>query len=53
MIDTINHRYIVDNETIFREMLRKILSTDELAIIIRNVNLLAREQAEAGDTTSV
>lgn len=48
-VDFDNHRYKIDNEEIFIEMLRKILSTNELGTIIRNINLLAREQIEAGD----
>ena len=48
-VDFDNHRYKIDNEEIFIEMLRKILSTNEFGTIIRNINLLAREQIEAGD----
>lgn len=48
-VDFGDHRYRIDNEEIFIEMLRKILTTNELGTIIRNINLLAREQIEAGD----
>ena len=43
-IDANNHRYRIENEKMFVEILRRILSTGELNTIIRNVNLLAREQ---------
>lgn len=46
----VNHRYRIENEKMFVEILRRILSTGELNTIIRNVNLLAREQEEIGDT---
>lgn len=48
-IDLDNSRYKIDNEEIFIEILRKILTTNELGTIIKNINLLAREQIEAGD----
>ncbi len=44
-----NHRYRMDNEKIFIEMLRRILNTNELGTIIRDINLLAREQIEIED----
>ncbi len=39
----------MDNEKIFIEMLRRILNTNELGTIIRDINLLAREQIEIED----
>ena len=44
-----NHRYRMNNEKIFIEMLRRILNTNELGTIIRDINLLAREQIEIED----
>ena len=44
-----NHQYRMDNEKIFIEMLRRILNTNELGTIIRDINLLAREQIEIED----
>ncbi len=48
-LDMAKHRYRIDNEKMFLEMLRRILSTEELGTIVRNINLLAKEQEQAGD----
>ena len=45
----IQNIFPMDNEKIFIEMLRRILNTNELGTIIRDINLLAREQIEIED----
>ena len=52
-IDPNNHRYAVPNERIFVEILKNILSTDELGTIIRNLNLLAKERGTMEETSEV
>lgn len=53
VVDWQKHRYKIDDEEAFIEILEKILNTKELAVIIRNMNILAREQVEADDSVEI
>lgn len=53
IIDWDGHIYRIDDETAFVDLLERILNTNELAIIIRNVNILAKEQASADDSVKI
>lgn len=53
LLDWDEHRYIVENEAGFTELLGMILTTKELAVIIRNMNILAKEQMDAKDTVEI
>lgn len=49
-VDWQEHLYMVEDETDFVNLLEQVLNTKELAVIIRNMNVLAREQVNADDS---
>ena len=53
VVDLQKQRYRINDEEAFIEILEKILNTKELAVIIRNMNILAREQVEADDSVEI